>query len=359
MRRFLNCFPDHFQILEPPIGGGFVADLTPNPLLHIQSRLITRQISQADPSMLPKKEIYFLPSMPSRPVHIQPQRIPPQSSIQLFQTIQKPFPVPLRLPQYPFPPQQGSHPPKNIQPLTMLTRGRNPQPFAPLGPTPTQTRMQRKSRLILKYDRLLRSQRTEFFLRPAEISWHPRPWPADRYNWPVSNDTPPGASNSAPAEPLALSQTVAANEPPRSDHPNATALNQSLTGISLNAVRLSQSFQALNETDAQAGARLSKTRPPSRLPYVSKRSSSDASNLRPRKSIPAADPPVSAREPLSLSRYRLPGFSGQRPIDARGLPPDGLTLSSGFSCWFDIINPIICQLIYYVCISNSKRCRPK
>ena len=332
MRRFLNCFPDHFQIFEPSIRGGFVADLTPNPLLHIQSRLITRQISQTDPSMLPKKNIHFLPSMPSCPIHIQPQRIPPQSSIQMPQTIQKTFPVPLRLSQYPFSPQQGGNPPKYIQPFTVLTRGRNPQPLSPLGPTPTQTRMQRKSRLILKYDRLLRPQRAEFFLRPAETSWHPRLWPANRYNWPVSNDTPSGASNSAPAEPLALLQIAAANEPPRWDHPNATALNQNPTGISPSVARLSQSFQGLSEKDAPAGARLSKTRPPSRLLCASIRLNSDASNLRPRRSIPAADPPLSAREPLSLFRYRLPGFSGQRPIDARGLPPDGLTLSLDFSC---------------------------
>jgi hypothetical protein len=332
MRCFLNCLPDNFQIFEPSIGGGFIADLTPNPLLYIQTRLISRQISQTDPSMLPKKKIHFLPSMPTCPVHIQPQRIPLQSSIQLLQTIQKPFPVPLRLPQNPFPPQQRSNPPKNIQPLTMLTRGRNPQLLSPLGPTPTQARMQRESGLILKNHRLLRPQRAEFFLRPAEISWHLRPWPANRYNWPVLNDTLSGASNSAPAEPLTLYQTVAANEPPRWDHPNATALNQNPTGTSLNAARLSQLFQVLNEEDAQAGTRLSKTLPPSRLPCASKRSNSDASNLIPRRSIPAADPPISAKEPLSLFRYRLPGFSGQRPTNARGLPPDGLTLSLGFSC---------------------------
>jgi len=282
--------------------------------------------------MLPKKKIHFLPSMPTCPVHIQPQRIPPQSSIQLLQTIQKPFPVPLRLPQNPFPPQQRSNPPKNIQPLTMLTRGRNPQPLSPLGPTPTQARMQRKSRLILKNRRLLRPQRTEFFLRPAEISWHPRPWPANKNNWPASNDTPLGASNSAPAEPLALYQTVAANEPPRWDHPNATALNQNPTGISLSAARFSQLFPRLSEEDAPVGAPPSKTLPLSHLPCASKRLSSGASNLIPRRSIPAADPPISAREPLSLFRYRLPGFSGQRPTNARGLPPDGLNLSLGFSC---------------------------
>lgn len=332
MRRFLNCFPDNFQIFEPPVGGGFVADLTPNPLLRIQTRLITRQISKTDPSMLPKKKIHLRPSVPSRSVHIQPQRIPPQPSIQLFQTIQKPFPIPLRLSQYPFSPQQGSNPPKNIQPLTMLTRGRNPQPFPPLGPTPTQARMQRKSRLILKYDRLLRPQRAEFFLRLAETSWHPRPWPANKNNWLASNDTPPGASNSAPAELSALRQIAAANEPPRWDHPSATVLNQNLMAFFPNASQLPQSFQELNEEDAQAWARLSKTLSPSRLPCASIRLSSGASNLIPRRSIPAADPPVSAREPISLSRYRLPGFSGQRPIDARGFPPDGLTLNSGFSC---------------------------
>lgn len=332
MRRFLNCFPGHFQIFEPPIGSRFVTYLTPNPFLHIQSWLITRQISQADPSMLLKKKIHFLPSMPSRPVHIQPQRIPPQSLIQMPQTIQKTFPVPLWLPQYPFSPQQWGNPPKNIQSLTMLTRGGNPQPFPPLGPTPTQTRMQRKSSLVFKYDRLLSPQRPEFFLKPAETSWHPRLWPANRYNWPVSIDTPSGASNSAPAEPLTLSQTAAANEPPRWDHPSATVLNHNLMAFFPNAARLPQSFQGLIEKAAQAGARLSKTRSPSRLPCASKHSSSDASSLRPRRSIPAADPPLSAREPLSLSRYRLPGFSGQRPINAHGLPPDGLKLSLGFSC---------------------------
>ena len=60
-------------------------------------------------------------------------------------------------------------------------------------------------------------------------------------------------------------------------------------------------------------------------------SNSDASSLILRLSIPDADPPISAREPLSLCRYRLPGFFGQRPKDAPCLLLGVLRLMLGFA----------------------------
>lgn len=46
MSCFLNSFPDRIQTFKPTICCRLIANLSPNPLLKIQSRLITGQIFQ-------------------------------------------------------------------------------------------------------------------------------------------------------------------------------------------------------------------------------------------------------------------------------------------------------------------------
>ena len=59
--------------------------------------------------------------------------------------------------------QHGSHPAGNIEPLSVLTDGRNPQALLALRPAKAQSGMQRKARLVPKHDGLIRLQGEEFF----------------------------------------------------------------------------------------------------------------------------------------------------------------------------------------------------
>lgn len=123
--------------------------------------------------MVFNKEFHFFSHMPLRSVYIDPNFVPLQMLIEVLQASDKTLAISLRGPDQPLSTQQRSHPPKDVEPITMLTGSRDSQPFPLLAPSHTQTRMQRESCFILKYNGLVRLQGSEFFLRPYGIAQHP------------------------------------------------------------------------------------------------------------------------------------------------------------------------------------------
>jgi hypothetical protein len=126
----LDGIPNKILSFEPTIRRSFVSNLTPDPFLGIQPRLITRQVSQTKSHIRPYKQINFLPLMPSGSVHIEPDRIPLKSTIKILRASNKSPSISSRPSDHPSMTQQRSHPSKQIQSLTMLARGRNEQPLA-------------------------------------------------------------------------------------------------------------------------------------------------------------------------------------------------------------------------------------
>jgi hypothetical protein len=327
----LNSIPNKIETFKPAIRRGFIPNLTPDPLLRIQPRLITRQVLQTKSHMGSYKQINFLPLMPSGTVHIKPDDVASESAIKIPQTGNKSPSISSRPSDHPSPTQQRSHPSKQIHPLPMLTRGRNPQALSSPRPPHTQPRMKRKSRLVLKDDRFLRSQPPEFFLRPDEIAWPLRSSLEDTYIPPASVGTPIGASKTELDAPSRLSQTDASDAPLRWDRPIELAATQIPKEASLNPPPIAAELFGLNAADAQAALPVPRPLTLDRSPGASRGLSSDASTLTRRRSTPDADPPVSAIELQSLSPCGLPGLAVPWPVNALCLLLDALTLMSDFS----------------------------
>lgn len=316
---------------EPTIRRRFVPNLTPDPFLRVQTRLITWQISQTKSHMGPYKQVNFVALMPSGSVHIKPDGTPSKSAIKILQTGNESLSIPLRPPDHPSSTQQWGNPSKQIQPLTMLAGGRNAQTLSSFRPPDPQPRMKRKSRLVLKNDRLLRSQPPEFFLRPDGIAWPLHSSLEDTYIRPPSVDTPIDASTTGFGEPSTLSQTVASNGPPRWDHPIELAATRIPRGVCLNLPLIAAELGGLAAVDALVASRAPRPLPLDHSLDASRGLSFGASTLTRRRPTPDADPPVSAIEPQSLSPYWLPGLAVPCPVDAPCLLLGALTLRSGFS----------------------------
>ena len=177
----MNSMPNEIETFEPAICGSFIPNLTPDPFLRIQPRLITRQILQTKSRMSSYKQINFLPFMPSGSVYIKPDGVASKSAIKILQIGNKSLSVSSRPSDHPPSTQQRGDPSKQIQSLAMLTHGRNAQPSPSSRPSHSQPRMKRKSRFVLKDDGFLRSQSPEFFLKPDEIAWPLHSCPEDTY----------------------------------------------------------------------------------------------------------------------------------------------------------------------------------
>ena len=139
----MNSIPNQIKSFEPTIRRSFVPNLTPDPFLRIQPRLITRQVSQTKSHMSSYKQINFIPLMPSGSVHIKPDGIASKSVIKTFQTANKSLLISSGPADHPSPTQQRSYPSKQIQSLPMLARGRNAQPLSSYRPPHSKPRMKR------------------------------------------------------------------------------------------------------------------------------------------------------------------------------------------------------------------------
>jgi hypothetical protein len=327
----LNNIPDHIQIFKPTIGSRLITDLSPDTFLEVQAGLIRRQVVQMQSYMGLYKKIDLLTFVPSRPIHIKPDRVPLKPPIKMLQTVNESLSIALGRSHQPLPTEQRGNPSEDIQPLMMLAGRRNPESLSCLGPSYPKTRMESKPGFVLKNNGFLRPQRLKFFLTPDQIVWPPRSVPEDKYNQPVLVDNPIDASRTEPAEPSRLSRNAASGEQPTWDHPTEFDLTQILTGTSLNRLPVLGEPLESNEQDALASLPVPKISTPDRLPCASRDSSSDASNPGPRRSIPDADPPLSATEPQFLFQHGLPEFAEPWLIDALGSLQDGLTLRLDFS----------------------------
>jgi hypothetical protein len=328
---FLKLLPSGIQAFEPTICGCFISNLTPDPFLEVQSRLITGQVIQTESDMRLDENVYLFSSMPFGSINIQPDRIPPETSIEVPQTTYKSFPISLRTPYQTVLTQQRGNPTEDIKPLVMLARSGNPKSLPYLSPSYSQTWMQRKSCLVLKDNRLPGSQGPKFFLKPGEIAWPLPPVPEDTCSQPFLADTPIGASSSEPDEPSPLSPNGALDEPRGWDRPTGPGLTQTLTETSLNVLPNSFALLRLNEPGVQASLPVPKTLTPARSLCASINSSFAALNPRLWLSIPDADPPISVVKPLSLFQKQPPEFAESWPVNALGLLRYELTLTLGSS----------------------------
>ncbi len=150
----MKSIPNKIESFEPTIRRGFIPNLAPDSLLRIEPRLITRQVLQTKSRMSSYKQINFFPLMPSGSIHIKPDGIPSESAIKIFQTGDESLSISLRPSDHSSPTQQRSHPSKQVQSLPVLARGRNAQALPSSRPPHPQPRMKRKSRFVLKDDRL-------------------------------------------------------------------------------------------------------------------------------------------------------------------------------------------------------------
>lgn len=327
----LNGVPNKVETFEPAIRRSFIPYLMPDPLLGIKARLIRGQVLEAKARVCSYKELNLLPLMPSGPIYIQPYREASQVATQMLQTRKESFSVSMGPSDYPPSAQQRSHPSKQIQTLAMLARRRNPQPASSLCPSYTQTRVQGKPRFVFKNDGFLRSQMSEFFLRPDESVWHLRSLPEDTYSLPASVDTLTGASRTEPDEPSGLSRTDASDGPREWDRPIGRAGARIPQETSPGRLPAAFAPSASNVEDALVASRVPALLPRDRLPDASRDLSSDALSPIRRRSIPDAGPPVPARAPQSLFPCGLPGFAVPWPVNALGSLLDVLPLRLDFS----------------------------
>jgi len=328
---FQHSIPNLIEAFKPAIGSGLVPHLPPDSLLHIQPGLIAGQVCQVQARVCPKEHLHLFSSMPSGSVYIQPDRISTQSPIQQFQTIQKAISITTWCPHKFSASKQRSHPSKDIQPCAMLARGGDSKPLTPLSPPEPQARMQAKARLILKNYRFSGSQALEFFLMSSGTSLPPLFAPEDMNNSPVSTDSPTGASKSVPGAPSALSHTGASNVARAWGRPTAHDSSRIPMGHFLSRSQAALESTWSSALDDQDGSLTSAPLAPPCSLYASKYSSSDASGLRHRLSIPAAVPPIPATKPQPLSQCGLPACPEQRPTDDLDLLQDALTLDLDFS----------------------------
>ncbi len=79
---------------EPAIRGAFVADPPPDPLLHVEARLIGRQVFQVKTGMPLEKLTDRVSFMPPRPIDIKPDGVSPEAGREMPQGFQEPLTVP-------------------------------------------------------------------------------------------------------------------------------------------------------------------------------------------------------------------------------------------------------------------------
>jgi len=283
------------------------------------------------PPMGSNKQIDFLSLVPSGSIHVEINRVPPKALVKMLQTFNEPFPVALRRPDHPSSPQQRSHPSKQIEPLAMLTGGRNTQSPSDLCPTKPEAGMQRKASFIFKDYGLPRPKRSEFFLGYGEISSPLHPAIEDT-NTPLAlTGTPIGASTIAPAGPSALFQNTASCESPAWAHPTSPDSIRTLKGLSPDDSPIPDAPLGSAGQDALIASSFPGLPVLDHLPDESRDSNSAGLCPGHRQSIPNAAPPPVAAEPQSLFPSRLPGLPVSWTITALDSLRDALPPTMDFS----------------------------
>jgi hypothetical protein len=327
----LDRFPGDIERFKPAIGGGFISNPSPDPLLNVKARLVRWKVLQMKTLVGLHESLDFLPFVPFCAVNIKPDLVTSKTAIEMLETSKEPFSVSFRTSQHAMSSQKRGNPTEQVQPFAMLACRRHSQPLAHLAPSHTKTGMQGETRFIFENNRLFSFQGPKFFLTSGETSWHPRSEPACRYALLASSGTPTDASTSEPGGPSGGFQIASSSGQPGSDHPSSLGLIRTPRGIAPDALPTpGEPFLSI-ELVARVSLRASGMPSPAHLPCASTSSSSDALNQAPRLSIPDADPPVSAKEPQSLRQQGLPGFAELLLTNRLGSLLDVPMLNLGFA----------------------------
>lgn len=313
----MDLFPNELQIFEPAVGGRLIAHLAPNPFLHVESRLIGRQIHEAKFPMRCEVLLDLFPLVPWRSIDIDPDFKAFESMAYMSENIKKALTIPFGSPNHPPSAQKRGDPARKIQTFAMLACCGHLKGFSPFCPSSAQSRMEAKTCLVLKDNSLLGLKVSEFFLTTDETSWHLRSGPEGKNNWHASSDTPTDASTSEPGEPSDLSQSISSNGQPTLGHPTQHETSQTPEDFSLDDRPAPVQSPRSAVQDGQAEGSVEETRYLFGSPHAPIDSSSCGSDPVLELSTPDADPPLPATEPRSLFRSRLPGFSGQGLATAR------------------------------------------
>lgn len=282
--------------------------------------------------MLFNKLFNYIAAMPSGTINIQPDRVPTQSLVQMPQNFHESAPVAFFRTNHSIAPKKRSNPAGHVQAFTMLAGRCNTQPDALFGPAPTKTGVQRKTRLILKNDCLLRPQFAEFFLTYARTFEHPLISLEHTNNRHVSSGIPDDASIFEPASPSGLCQSISSGEWLRLGRPTALGSGQNPGESSLNEQPGFSEPYSLVSLGVQSVAWVLRTPALLRSHRVTNGSSSSVSDrkLRLSNTVVALQEPKARRQSsprsmlLESCRQVLTGFLS--------LLPNALGLMWDFSC---------------------------
>jgi hypothetical protein len=214
------------KAIEPDVPGDFVSALSPDAFLFVKSWLVGREVLDVNPGMTLQKELDFITLVPVGSVHIEVYGIASKCPEHMLQHLQEPLAVASGRAYQPFPPQQGRHPAREVEPFPMLAGGGHFEPLALNSPPSPQPGMEAKASLILKHDGLIGLELGQFFLTLGESSV--RPWPGleDKHSRPFSGCSPSGAASTGPAVSSASLQSPFSGELPALVRPTCSSAGQ-------------------------------------------------------------------------------------------------------------------------------------
>ena len=202
----------------------FISHGSPERLLIIQLRMVGRKIMKMKLTVLPLKNLYPLPSVPSGSIDPKIDDFPLEMYPDVFENPQKA----IRIAPHPFHhPMQSlsrSYPAKEIQPLLMLTAGIDIRLSSLLDPYPTQLRMKTEPAFILKQkdpSSFALFGQAEFFLTPSEIPLPPPGKPEQTGRSAASRNTPADGSTAGHVVRGSLGDETVSNIPSKPPRPTA------------------------------------------------------------------------------------------------------------------------------------------
>lgn len=331
MSRPADRRPYLLKITEPSIGRALVTDATPYPLLRIQSRLIRWQEVHPYLGMAFEEAIDLLSPMPTSSIHIEPNRETSKPADDLSQHPQEALPISPNRSNHTVASQQWGHPSGHIQPLLVLTGCRNAQPLTPQSPAPSKPRVQREAGFVLKNYRLLRPQRLEFFLMPAESVWLGPSELECTHKKPAWADSLTDAANSALAAPSNEYRTGVSHARQRSDHPTAHGVTRSSRETPADGRSESCVSQQSDDSDVQPWNREVTPVSPwrSQPGAIGSRSNGVPPELPRSRQVAALR--TATATPQSSDQTRHQEFAWPAPPTSPGWPRDGLGVSLSFT----------------------------
>jgi hypothetical protein len=261
--------------------------------------------------MADDKFLDFLTLMPRSSIHINPNFVAFESIPYMPQNVQKALTITFRGSNNSAFAHKRRYPAREIQPLAMLAGGKNLKGLTSFGPAPAQSRMQTKACLILENNGLFWLKVSQFFLTTVENAWHPQNELERRHSLHASSYNPTDASNFGLGEPSNSPRNTFSNVQRAWGRPNQPGANQTPEDFSEDDPPILQQALGSVAQGDQLGASAKETAHHVRSHPESSDSSSCASDLKSRLSIPNAGPPVPAIGQRSLFQSMPPGFFWQ------------------------------------------------